>query len=76
MAQDINTLKEGIMDDNMLLNSLHSFHPIAEQQLGKFVGRQSFVASLYDPDLFGATANISLRGESKCKCGPCFLTVD
>lgn len=72
MAQDMNTLKEGVVDDNILLNSLHSFHPIAEQQLRKFVGRQPFVASLRDPDMFGAAANMSVHGESKFKYDICF----
>ncbi|CAG9539570.1 unnamed protein product [Cercopithifilaria johnstoni] len=65
MAQDMNTLKEGVVDDNILLNSLHSFHPIAEQQLRNFIGRQPFVASLHDLDLFGATMNMSLHGQRK-----------
>ncbi|EJD74234.1 autophagy protein Apg9 containing protein [Loa loa] len=66
MAHDMNTLREGVVvDDNMLLNSLHSFNPIAEQELRKFVGRQPFIASLCDPDLSGALANMSLHGEKK-----------
>ncbi|VDP15408.1 unnamed protein product [Onchocerca flexuosa] len=65
MAQDMNALKEGIVDDNILLNSLHSFHPISEQQFRKFVGRQPFAASLRDPNLFDTAANVYLYGESK-----------
>ncbi|KAM3717681.1 Autophagy-related protein 9A [Dirofilaria immitis] len=65
IAHDINALKEGIMDDNVLLNSLHSFHSTSEQQHRKFIGRQPFLASLHDPDLFDAIANASLHGERK-----------
>lgn len=73
MTQDMNTLKEGIVDDNILLNSLHSLNPIAEQQLRKFVGRQPFFASLHDPDLLSAAVNIS---ESKFKYNSWFLIDD
>uniref|UniRef100_A0A8R1TV41 Autophagy-related protein 9 n=1 Tax=Onchocerca volvulus TaxID=6282 RepID=A0A8R1TV41_ONCVO len=65
MAQDMNALKEGIVDDNILLNSLHSFHPISEQQFRKFVGRQPFAASLRDHNLFDGAANVYLYGERK-----------
>ncbi|VDK87483.1 unnamed protein product [Onchocerca ochengi] len=65
MAQDMNALKEGIVDDNILLNSLHSFHPISEQQFKKFVGRQPFAASLRDHNLFDGAANVYLYGERK-----------
>ncbi|KAL3985004.1 Autophagy protein Apg9 family protein [Acanthocheilonema viteae] len=74
MAQDMNTLKEGVVDDNILLNSLHFFHPIAEQQLRKFVGRQPFIASLHDPDLLAAAANMSLHGEKKSHLADTILT--
>uniref|UniRef100_A0A915Q3D9 Autophagy-related protein 9 n=1 Tax=Setaria digitata TaxID=48799 RepID=A0A915Q3D9_9BILA len=65
MEQDMNALKEGVMDDNILLSSLHSFNPISEQHLRKRVGRQSFIPSLCNPDLFGATTNVSLHSEKK-----------
>ncbi|VIO97685.1 Autophagy protein Apg9 containing protein [Brugia malayi] len=75
MTQDINTLKDGVvMDDNILLNSLHSFNFNTDQQLRRFIGGQPSFVSFRNPDLFSGAANMSLHGERKNHIGDMVLT--
>nr|CDQ07182.1 Bm11445 [Brugia malayi] len=75
MTQDLYTLKDGVvMDDNILLNSLHSFNFNTDQQLRRFIGGQPSFVSFRNPDLFSGAANMSLHGERKNHIGDMVLT--
>ncbi|VDM98324.1 unnamed protein product [Thelazia callipaeda] len=61
MEHDMNTLRNGNVDNNMLLESIHSVHPfihMEQQRWRKLRSYQPFIASLYDSDFLGTPSRL------------------